>query len=117
MSERAHRAERLAELLRQELGELVEYEVRDPRVGSATVTAVALSSDLRTAYVSLTVEGGELEKQQTLKGLAAAQGFLRRELAQRLGLRHTPAVWFQLEPEGPAERPAEQSEPDSRSKP
>ena len=117
MTEHAHRAERLADLIRQELGELIEYEVKDPRVGFASVTAVALSPDLRAAHVSLTVEGDELEKQQTLEGLAAAQGFLRRQLAQRLGLRRTPAVWFQLEPETTGGRPVGESPRQARSKP
>jgi len=97
MKSRGRRAGQLAELLREELGKLLEYEVKDPRVGFATVTAVELSGDLRTARVSVSVPGDEQQKQESLQGLTAAQSFLRHQLGQRLGLRYTPAVLFTLD--------------------
>src|SRR3990172_7504554 len=97
MKERSRRAERLADLIREELGNLLEYEVKDPRIGFATVIAVRLSGDLRTAVVLVSVLGDAEQKQESLKGLAAAQGFLRRQLARRLGLRYAPAVTFRLD--------------------
>lgn len=97
MKNRGRRAGQLAELIRKELGKLLEYEVKDPRVGFATVTFVELSGDLRTARVSVSVPGDEQQKQESLQGLTAAQSFLRHQLGQRLGLRHTPEVWFSLD--------------------
>ena len=97
MEERTRRAERMADLIRQELGNLLEHELKDPRVGFATVTAVDLSGDLRTARVSVSILGNEQQKKRSLEGLAAAKNFLRYQLAQRLRLRHTPTVEFQLD--------------------
>ncbi|MBI4465232.1 MAG: 30S ribosome-binding factor RbfA [Acidobacteria bacterium] len=97
MQERTRRAERVAELIRKELGKLLEYEVKDPRVGFATVTAVHVSADLRAARISVSILGDENRKQQSLEGLAAARNYLRRELAHRLGLRYAPAVLFELD--------------------
>ncbi|MBI3896156.1 MAG: 30S ribosome-binding factor RbfA [Acidobacteria bacterium] len=97
MKERSRRAERLADLIREELGNLLEYEVKDPRIGFATVTGVQLSGDLHTAIVSVSVLGDDEQKKQSLEGLTAAQGFLRTQLAHRLGLRYAPAVTFRLD--------------------
>lgn len=108
MRARTHRAERLADVIRQELTELIEYELKDPRVGSATVAAVELSENLRTVRVWVRVSGDPEQRQTSLAGLTAAQGFLRRQLAQRLALRHTPAITFQWDPtQTPQEREEE----------
>ena len=87
----------MADLIRQEIGQLLEREVHDPRIGFATVTAVDLSGDLRTARVFVSVLGEEPQKQQALEGLRAASSFLRSQLAHRLNLRYTPSIEFQLD--------------------
>ena len=97
MQKESHRAERVADLIRRELGVLLEREVKDPRVGFVTVTHVDVTRDLRTARVAVTVLGEQGQQEESLKGLAAAQGFLRHELAQRLGLRYTPELLFHLD--------------------
>lgn len=97
MRDHTHRTERLADAIRQELGELIEYEVKDPRVGFATVTAVELSENLRRVRVLVRVPGDEQQKRTSLARLAAAEGFLRHELALRLALQHTPAISFHLD--------------------
>ncbi|OFV95515.1 MAG: ribosome-binding factor A [Acidobacteria bacterium RIFCSPLOWO2_02_FULL_61_28] len=97
MRARTHRVERLADLIRQELTELIEYEVKDPRVGLASVTAVDLSENLRRVRVLVRVPGDDPQRETSLVGLEAAEGFLRRELAHRLALRHTPAISFYLD--------------------
>ncbi|MBI1955888.1 MAG: 30S ribosome-binding factor RbfA [Acidobacteria bacterium] len=116
MKERGRRAERLADLIREEVGNLLEYEVKDPRIGFATVTGVRLSGDLHTAIVSVSVLGDAQQKKESLKGLAAAQGFLRRQLAQRLGLRYAPAVTFQLDRTEETEQQIEEMLRKARSK-
>ena len=71
--------------------------MKDPRVGFVTVTRVEVTRDLHTARVGVTILGDEQQKKDSLAGLTAAQGFLRHELAQRLKLRHTPALEFHLD--------------------
>ena len=97
MRDHTHRIERLADAIRRELGEMIEYEVKDPRVGFATVTAVELSENLRRVRVLVRVPGDEQQRRTSLARLAAAEGFLRRELALRLALQHTPAISFHLD--------------------
>lgn len=100
---RGHHAERMTEQMRMELARLIETEVRDPRVGFATVTEVRLSPDLRSARVFVSVLGGETpeekekQEQSTMRGLTAAGPFLRHALAEELGLRHTPELAFVLD--------------------
>lgn len=97
MGDRGRRAEKIADLIRQELAQLLERDVKDPRVGFATVTLVELSGDLRTARVLVSVLGDEKQKEQSLEGLRAAQKFLRHQLGQRLSLRYTPEITFHLD--------------------
>lgn len=93
----SHRPERVADLLRQELSNLLEREVKDPRVGFVTITRVDVTRDLQTARVGVTVLGDAKQVKQSLEGLSAAQGFLRHQLARRLDLRRMPALLFELD--------------------
>ena len=97
MKEHSHRTERVADLIRQELSLLLEREVKDPRIGFVTVTNVEVTRDLRSTRVAVSILGDEQKQRDALAGLAAAQGFLRHELAQRLKLRHTPQMVFHLD--------------------
>ena len=92
----AHRIERVNSLIRQEISELLQRQVKDPRLGNfIAVTEVSTSADLKYAKVFVSHIGSEEEKQETLNVLASASGFLRRELARRLKLRYTPELSFQ----------------------
>lgn len=95
--ERSRRSERLADLIRQVLGELLEREVKDPRIGFTTLTEVQLTGDLRQARVYVSILGNDEAREQGMEGLAAAKAFLRHQLAHRLQLRHTPEIDFQLD--------------------
>ena len=91
-----HRIERVNSLIRQEISELLQRQVKDPRLGSfVAVTDVSTSPDLRQAKIFVSRIGSEEEKQETLNVLAAASGFFRNELAKRLRLRHIPELNFQ----------------------
>ena len=81
-----HRAERVSEALREELGELIAYELSDPRIGDATVTEVLLSPDMKHAQVRLRVSDDRTEQQETIQALDGARHFLRRQVATRLNL-------------------------------
>jgi ribosome-binding factor A len=89
--------ERLGEALREEIETIVEGELGDPRIGLVSVSSVQLAEDSRSARVFVTVEGDENEAEQTLEGLTAAVGFIRREVAERLHLRRPPELFFQLD--------------------
>lgn len=91
------RQRRVAEQIRDELAGLLRDEVKDPRVGFASIVKVDVSGDLRIALVSVSVFGNDDEKQSTLKGLESATGFLRSELARRIRLRHVPELRFVLD--------------------
>ena len=89
--------ERLGEALREEIETIVEGELGDPRIGLATVTAVELAEDGKSARVMVAVEGSEEEAQRSMEGLTAAAGFIRHEIADRLKLRRAPELFFQLD--------------------
>jgi len=89
------RTDRINELLREEISDLLSRHVKDPRVvGFITVTEVETATDLRHARVFVSVMGTEEEKKGAFSGLAAAAGFLRHELAERLFLRRIPDLTF-----------------------
>jgi ribosome-binding factor A len=90
------RVQRLNNLIRQEISELLQRQVKDPRLGSfIAVTEVSISPDLKYARIFVSHIGSEEEKQETLSALASASGFFRRELAKRLRIRRIPELSFQ----------------------
>ena len=91
------RAQRVAPLIAQELGRLLTEELQDPRIGFVTVTEVRLTDDLRTARVYVSIIGDAQARQLSLRGLKAAVGFLRREIARCLKLRMVPQLHFVLD--------------------
>ena len=92
----AHHIERVNSLIRHEISELLQRQVKDPRLGNfITVTAVDTSSDMRHAKVYVSRLEGVEEKQETLGALTSAAGFFRKELAIRLKLRRVPELNFQ----------------------
>ena len=97
MSLQNHLQERLADQIRIELEELIAGELKDPRIGLATVARVELSPDLSHCRVFVSVEGDAAAEQETLAGLSSSAGFARRELSQRLRLKRAPEVVFALD--------------------
>lgn len=92
-----HRRGRMADTLREEITAVFEGELRDPRVGLATVSEVLLAPDGKSARVLVQVEGDLHEGEQTIAGLNAAKGFIRHMLVEQLGLRRAPEIFFQLD--------------------
>lgn len=91
----AYHIERVNSLIRQEISELLQREVRDPRLGDfIAVTAVATSPDMRHAKVFVSRMASETDQQETLGALVSAAGFLRRKLSERLRLRRIPELTF-----------------------
>src|SRR4051812_29746539 len=94
----SRRVERINDLLRSELSELIGRTMKDPRLaGLISVTEVETTSDLRHAKVFVSVFGSDEERQSTLTALRAASGFLRHEVAQRIVIRHMPELEFRLD--------------------
>jgi ribosome-binding factor A len=91
------RTERIDELLRQEITEILAREVADPRIGFVTVTDVETAPDLRHARVWVSVIGAPGEKDETVAALGRAMGFVRRELGTRLRLKRIPELHVRLD--------------------
>lgn len=92
------RTHRVGELIKEELSEIIQREVKDPRVGLMTITGVDVSPDLRHAIVFVSVLGSKKDKEGTLKGLQSSSGFLRKELAKRIRLKYFPDLKFEIDP-------------------
>jgi ribosome-binding factor A len=93
----SRRTERVQDLLRAELSDLLRREVQDPRVGLATVTDVNVSPDLRHAVVRVSVLGEDAQREEAIKAIRHAKGFLRSQLAQRMTTRVVPDLVFELD--------------------
>ncbi|NMO96203.1 30S ribosome-binding factor RbfA [Paenibacillus lemnae] len=91
------RTGRVGEQIKKELSQLIQTEMKDPRIGFITVTGVDVTSDLSQAKVYLSVLGDDEQKAATLKGLEKANGFLRSELGKRVRLRHVPELLFKFD--------------------
>jgi ribosome-binding factor A len=91
----SRRTERINDLLREEISDLLLREVKDPRMsGLVTITEVDVSPDLRQAKVFVSVLGTDEEKTSTFLALKAAAHFLQRRLGKRLTLRRVPQLAF-----------------------
>src|SRR5689334_4950014 len=93
----SQRTDRIDELLRQEIGEIVSREIADPRVGFATITEVETTPDLRHAKVWVSVIGQQAERDATIAALRRAVPFVRHERGGRLRLRRIPELHIQLD--------------------
>lgn len=91
------REDQLAEVIGQELSDLMRTRMKDPRLGFTSITHVKVSADLRHAKVYVSVMGEPQEQRESVKALEHASGFLRHELAQRLTVRYTPEIAFHLD--------------------
>ncbi len=91
---RSDRLRRVDEAMREVLSGAVTTEIKDPRVGFVTVTAVDTASDLRHAKVYISVLGDDGVRQRSLDGLRSAHGFLQRRVADELRIKHTPTLEF-----------------------
>ncbi len=89
-----YRPERIGELLREELSQIIGYELKDPQLGLVTITHVKVSRDLRHAKVYVSTLGTPEESRQTVERLNHAAAFIRRQLYPRLHLKTIPELVF-----------------------
>ncbi len=91
------RREKVGDLLRDEVSQIIQQEMSDPRLGFVSITRVELSPDLKYAKMFVSVMGSEEERASSLVALNNAAGFIRRQLAPRLSMRSIPSVSFRLD--------------------
>lgn len=91
------RIERLNQLLREEMSDLVRSELKDPRIGSVTITRVDVTPDLMHATVRVRTLTAERPIADAIAGLESAEGFIRRRLGRELRLRRIPELHFEAD--------------------
>jgi len=91
------RLDRIDELVRQQVGEILTTRLRDPRIGFVTVTEARTSPDLRHSRIFVSVLGDDEDKERCLEGLKSAASYIRSELGRRVTLRNTPELTFTLD--------------------
>jgi len=89
-----HRAERMADVIREEISQIVGYELEDPRISTVTVTDVRLSENRRDAQVYVTIAGDEEEHKLALSALRHAAPYVKKQLSLALNLPRTPEIHF-----------------------
>ncbi len=94
---KAHRLERVAEVVRETASETILFEIRDPRVKNVTVTRAEVSGDLQHAKVYVSIMGSQKEQDLCLHGLRHSSGFIQAKLGDRLKTRFTPVIRFVID--------------------
>ncbi|MEK6646605.1 MAG: 30S ribosome-binding factor RbfA [Candidatus Firestonebacteria bacterium] len=94
---KSHRVEKACKLIWRHITELIHREIKDPRIGFVTITAVESTPDLRSIKVFFSVLGDNKSKKSATLGLKSATGYIRREIGQRVRLRFTPEIQFKLD--------------------
>ena len=92
-----HRKERIEELIKRIIGDMLLTEIKDPRIGFTTVYRVEVSRDLSVADVFISVIGYNVQKKKTIAGLNSASGFIRSRVGDHVKLRQTPEIKFHLD--------------------
>ncbi|MDO8586245.1 MAG: 30S ribosome-binding factor RbfA [Armatimonadota bacterium] len=88
------RQERVKELLKAEISDIIRREVKDPRLGFVTITDAKVTADLRSAKVFVSILGEKAQKDEGMKALRSATKFIRAEFAKRANMRVTPEIVF-----------------------
>ena len=91
------RSDKVADLVRSELSSLLLQSLRDPRIQLASISEVDLSADLQVAKIRVSVLGADEDRDACIEALQHARGYLRKKLASRMNLRHTPELSFVLD--------------------
>jgi len=90
----SRRNDRVRAAMRQEISNMLQRDLKDPRLGFATVTDVRVSGDLQHVQVYVSILGDDASRQQTMEALESARGYVRSEIGRRVQLRLTPEITF-----------------------
>jgi ribosome-binding factor A len=91
------RARKMAETIKEQVSEIINNRVKDPKLGFTTVTGVETSKDVRYCKVFISVLGTSEQQDETLAVLERAAGFIRTELGSKIRIRHVPEIRFQVD--------------------
>ena len=91
------RSERVEGQLKKEISKILLEDLKDPRIGFATITRIELTGDLRYARIYFSILGDDKAKEESLKGIKSAVGFIRKLIAERIKLRYVPELYFKLD--------------------
>ena len=93
------RSDRISDLIKVEISNILSFEVKDPRVRGITILRVDLSSDMKNAFIFFSSDNSfnDLDTEEILVGLEKARGFIRKKLSNNLSLRRTPEIYFKEE--------------------
>jgi ribosome-binding factor A len=94
---RKYHRDRVADTLRDEISTMIQGELSDPRIGPAHVTEVVMNAGGKSARVYVANEGSTEDEDPLLEALASAKGYIRRELLDRMGVRHVPELTFHID--------------------
>ena len=92
------RLEKVAEAIKEEVAQILQRELKDPRIGFVTITRVSITPDLQHAHVYFSMLEGQGKVAETEAGLRSAQGYVRKLLGERLRIRVTPTITFKADP-------------------
>jgi ribosome-binding factor A len=91
------RVEKVQEFIKQEISKIILTELKDPRVGFATITQVEATGDLRSAKIYVSLMGSDEQKSDTWKGLQSSLGYMRSEIGKRIRMRITPELSLHID--------------------
>ncbi|WP_281887562.1 30S ribosome-binding factor RbfA [Paenibacillus sp. YYML68] len=91
------RVGRVGEQIKKEISQIIQSELKDPRIGFITVTGVDVTNDFSQAKVFLSVLGSDEQREETLKALGRSRGFIRAELGKRIRMRKVPEILFKFD--------------------
>ena len=91
------RKDRVGDLIKREIAQIVQNQLKDPGLGFVTITGAKLSADLKQARIFYSVLGDEDSKEKTAAALKRASGFIQNEVGRNLKLRYTPEIVFQFD--------------------
>lgn len=92
-----HRKDRLEELIKRIVSEIVFRELKDPRIGFVTITGVELSKDLAEAKIGISILGNSTEVRKSMEGIRSSSGYVQKLLGKELKIRNVPRVHFFLD--------------------
>jgi ribosome-binding factor A len=95
----SRRTDRINEQLREEVSTILTRQIKDPRLNTViSITRVESTNDLRSARVYISVMGNKQTQQEALEGIRSAASFVRREIRNRINMKHTPFLSYELDP-------------------
>ena len=93
----SYRPDRVKAAIRQEVSNILQRDLKDPRLGFATVTDVDISGDLQHVKIYVSILGEEESRTETMEALESAKGYIRSEIGRRVPLRLTPEITFEYD--------------------